>query len=244
MIAESEKACSTCGEVKPLSQFHETTNGKGWSGRKASCKTCCCTRIAKRRAEANGRAYKPRPDDWGTRQSVCQCCGAMVDRATANCRRCRIKKNMDVVPHDEYEHWMANADRDWLRCMIRCRSKAKDKQRAHAAASDPWARKFSAICSGQRRRFVVMPIHREKATGKPCFSWRLCLVNAINQASARESTCRRKGGWWKKFDTMARNWRRKATEANSGEGNGGGADEIAEAAKVQMCFDWSRFDAK
>jgi hypothetical protein len=61
------KACSKCGAVKPLDQFHRFANAR--DGRRAECKTCALAR-----AKANYDA-KLRPTfDTGIRQLSCRHC--------------------------------------------------------------------------------------------------------------------------------------------------------------------------
>lgn len=240
MIAESQKKCTKCGERKFLSEFYETTNGKGWTGRNAACKACCCARIAKRRAEVSGRIYEPRPDDWGTRHSLCQCCGKPVRSGTVNCCQCRIEKNMDIVSSYEYEPWMANADREWLRCLVRCRSKSANKGRQRTAyRNDLWLRKINAIAASCRRRqkqtTKVQPANNMDTR---TLTWDECFHRTIKRAKKLNSSFRRRGGWYAKFDTMTRNWRRKVAERSNGKSDGKRVDETIEKPEVQMRIDW------
>jgi len=215
MIANAGKTCSKCGEAKPLSEFYAHDNGHSkWQGRKSVCKTCCKTKNAKRRSEKAGREYVPRPEDWGTLTPQCSQCGGRVSRyGVVFCAKCRTDSNMDVVSSDEYEVWMATADRGWLRCLLKCRQRAIAKGKSRHASRDPWLRKMVAIESSCRhRKEKTKPACKSVKNSTGAITWNAGLKKTIAQARVRENNVRHRGAWYRKFDTMARNWRRKAAE--------------------------------
>lgn len=248
MIAEPQKKCTKCGEEKPLSEFYTVGNGHtSWKGRKSRCKACVKTRTAKHRAEADGREYKPKPDGWGTPR-YCELCGKRIRFRNRFCGVCYTASNRDLVAEDDYEPWMVQVDRVWLRCLIACRKSLRRRISNRRKLRDPWYRKLNSICSGagqrQRRDQQRRVGARKKKPRLVMWSWEGALAWQLKKFRQARRSKWMVGGWKRKFDTMCRNWRRKTMENNHGRRDDRQLVESSREAEVQMCFDWATIDAE
>jgi Recombination endonuclease VII len=86
MPERTERACTKCGQVKPLTEFHKLATGR--DGRRSECAEC-----ARERAR---RAYRPEDHITGLLRLTCQFCGQEFEyvktsgRLRAYCsQRCR-----------------------------------------------------------------------------------------------------------------------------------------------------------
>lgn len=104
MPERTERACTACGLVKPLTEFHRLITGR--DGRRAECKDCACARV--------NRMYKPRARP--PVMAICPQCGeGFTYQPTTGRIRVYCSRKCSAVHAEELKR-QRNAGREPRRC--------------------------------------------------------------------------------------------------------------------------------
>lgn len=227
-----QRDCMECGKPvwKPRGQLRRA---KWFCSRECSFKsehqrrfkngepTCVVCGKQHRRQGKNGGAYK----------ATC----------SRECADVRVRENIAL----SYERGRLHFDAmtalygEWWPTWRRLRGGRK-----HKPVSD-WRRKWGNIISGHHNRSRDLARPRKIVHRRISKDWGECFKKIIAKVSCKIERVKRYAAdpWARKFDTMSRNWRRKAA-LMEWERNGRNAASInARIPRQQMCFEWSNAES-
>jgi len=227
MIAIISKRCTKCGQVKPWFDFYVNKAATGQL--KSRCKACWADLmlakqgIARKRPYGEGGIYRKKERKYctickgdmphGRRSSVCRAC-AKLNKVRAICDA------YGTVQWHQALTQLAIGTRkasEWDRCLA------------------------VLVISGVSQRRSKCEKARRIKTG---WTWRercVAMARHARSLAKRSDQPQIERDWWRLFNSMARNWRRKQAPRKVtfyNEGNSWSVTIAPGATEVQMRFDW------